>query len=142
MPKDQSFSAAEREAMQDRAKELKAQKGAGKKEAQLKDMMEKIDAMPKEEKAMALRLHELVMAAGPELEPKTWYGMPAWASGGKTVLFFQAPSKWGSRYATLGFDERANLDDGEMWATSFAITKLTPEVEKKITQLVKRAVSS
>jgi uncharacterized protein YdhG (YjbR/CyaY superfamily) len=130
------LSAEEKQALTDLAKERKrsAKKGAG--EA---DMREKISQMTPDEQAIANRLHELITEAAPHLDATTWYGMPAWKADGKTVCFFQAASKFGSRYNTFGFDERAKLDSGEMWATSFALTDLTPAAEKKILSLVRKA---
>jgi uncharacterized protein YdhG (YjbR/CyaY superfamily) len=136
-PKSETFSAAEREAMKDRAKELKAPKG--KKPTGLEDMMEKISAMTPDEQKMATRLHELVTTTAPHLAPKTWYGMPAWTKDGKVICFFQASSKFGTRYSTLGFDEHATLDSGDWWPTTFAIVNLTAEVEKKLVALIKKA---
>lgn len=102
-------------------------------------MREKISLMTPKEQDIANRLHELIMAAAPHLQPTTWYGMPAWKLEGKTVCFFQAASKFGARYNTFGFDERAELDQGEMWATSFALVDLTEAAAKKISTLVKKA---
>lgn len=136
-PTSESFSAAEREAMKDRAKELKAPKG--KKPTGLEDMMAKISAMTPDEQKMARRLHELVTTTAPHLAPKTWYGMPAWTKDGKVICFFQASSKFGTRYSTLGFDEHATLDSGDWWPTTFAIVNLTAEVEKKLVALIKKA---
>ncbi|MEK9578464.1 MAG: hypothetical protein VW008_03840 [Aquiluna sp.] len=131
----------EKQAMKDRAKEFR---DARKKAAQdpLADMMNKIAAMPEPDKSIALRVHELVMAAGPKLNPKTWYGMPAWANeAGKVVCFFQSGQKFKTRFNTFGFQEAANMDDGTFWPMGYALTELTPEVEKRITTLVKQAVS-
>ena len=136
-PSSDTFSAAERDAIKERAKELKTSKG--KKPSGLEDMMEKISAMTPTEQTMAKRLHELVTATAPPLSPKTWYGMPAWTKNGKVVCFFQAASKFGTRYSTLGFDEHATLDSGDWWPTTFAVVNLTPEVEKKIVALLKKA---
>jgi uncharacterized protein YdhG (YjbR/CyaY superfamily) len=136
-PSSDTFSAAERDAIKERAKELKTSKG--KKPSGLEDMMEKISAMTPTEQTMAKRLHELVTATAPHLSPKTWYGMPAWTKNGKVVCFFQAASKFGTRYSTLGFDEHATLDSGDWWPTTFAVVNLTPEVEKKIVALLKKA---
>lgn len=136
-PTSDTFSAAERDAIKERAKELKAPKG--KKPTGLEDMMEKISAMSAAEQTMARRLHELVTLSAPHLVPKTWYGMPAWTKNGKVICFFQAASKFGTRYSTLGFDEHATLDNGDWWPTTFAIVNLTPEVEKKVTALLKQA---
>ena len=105
-------------------------------------MLEKIAEMPEPERSMAKQLHEIIKANAPVLAPKTWYGMPAYANkDGKIVCFFQSATKFDSRYATLGFNDTANLDDGDMWPTAFALKELTPTVEKKIIELVKKAVS-
>ena len=97
--------------------------------------------MPESDRAMAERLHALIKASAPELSPRTWYGMPAYAKDGKVVCFFQSAGKFKSRYATLGFSDNANLDDGDMWSTSFALTNWTPAVEERVGKLVKKAVS-
>lgn len=131
----------EKQAMKDRAKEFR---DARKKAAQdpLGDMMNKIGSMPEPDKSIALRVHELVMAAAPQLNPKTWYGMPAWANeAGKVVCFFQSGQKFKTRFNTFGFQEAANMDEGTFWPMGYALTELTPEVEKRITALVKQAVS-
>lgn len=129
-------------AMKERSKELKAAKGRGKDKVDGEsDLLAKIAEMPPSDREMAERIHAIVKATAPGLEPKTWYGMPAWAKDGKVICFFKAADKFKSRYATLGFEEAANLDDGSMWATSWALTKLTPAGEKEIAQLVKKAVS-
>ena len=130
------LSDAEKVALKDLVKEKKRSAKSASGEA---DMREKIALMTPGEQAIANRLHELIMATAPHLQPTTWYGMPAWKSEGKTVCFFQAASKFGSRYNTLGFDERAALDSGEMWATSFALVDLTEAAETKISALVKKA---
>ena len=104
------------------------------------DVLAKIAAMKEPDRAMAKRLHALVKASAPGLSPKTWYGMPAWARDGNVVLFFQSGQKFKTRYATLGFSDKAHLDDGTMWPTAFALTKLTPADEARIAALVKRAV--
>ena len=136
-----SFSAAERQAMKDRAAEAKrAASGA----ADLKAFMEKVNEMPKDEKAMALKIQELVAKNAPDLIPKTWYGMPAFYTPGKTgkvIIFFQNAAKFKTRFSTLGFSEYANLDDGTFWPTSYALTKLTPKVEAEIKALIKKSVS-
>jgi len=106
-----------------------------------RDVLAKIAEMPGPDKAMARRIHELIAAAAPDLVPRTWYGMPAYTRDGKLVVFFKAASKFGSRYATLGFEEDASLDEGEMWPTSYALKTLTKADEAKITALVKKAVS-
>ena len=134
--KTEKFSAAERQAMKDRAQELKNKAKGIKGEAEL---MEKIKLMNKEDKELALAIHKLITSIAPELEPKTWYGMPAYYKNGKVLVFFQNAGKWKSRYSTLGFDESANLDSGSMWPTSFALTKLTPANKKAITDLVLKA---
>lgn len=133
------FTAEERAAMKERSKEMKAAKG-GKKVDGTAAVMEKIIAMADEDRAIAERLHQIITEAAPELTPKTWYGMPAYARDGKVVCFFQDAGKFKARYATLGFQDAANLDDGSMWPTSFALTKLTPAVEKQIAALVRKAV--
>ena len=142
MPKSNGFTADERAAMKERARELKAEAKAGKQKAEGEaDIMEKIGQMPPAEGKMARRLHEIITATAPALSPKTWYGMPAYANAdGKVVVFFQGASKFGSRYSTLGFNDTAALDDGQMWPTVFALLTLTAEVEKKVTALVKKAV--
>lgn len=140
MASDSGFSAEEREAMKERAKELRQQK-SGKALKGEEDLLDKISQMADGEQPMARRLHEIVMAAAPDLQPKTWYGMPAWAKNGKVICFFQAASKFKSRYATFGFNEDAALDDGDWWPTSFALITLTPEVEARITDLVHKAAS-
>jgi uncharacterized protein YdhG (YjbR/CyaY superfamily) len=132
------FTAEERAAMKERARELKA--SASKADGE-RDVLTKIAEMPKADRAMAKRLHAIVTATAPELAPKTWYGMPAYAKDGKVVCFFQSAQKFKSRYATLGFSDRANLDDGAMWPTSFALKELTAAEEARIAALVKQAVS-
>ena len=136
------FTAEERAAMKERAKELKAEARANKdKAAGESDVLAKIAEMQGPDRAMAKRLHGIVKASAPELSPKTWYGMPAYAKDGKIVCFFQSAQKFNSRYATFGFSDEANLDEGAMWPTSFALTKLTATDEAKIKKLVKKAVS-
>ena len=135
---DKGFTAEERAAMKERAKELKAAKNAAEDES---DVLAKIAEMPEPDRAMAARIHAIVKAAAPALAPRTWYGMPAYARDGKVVCFFQSAAKFKSRYATFGFNDSANLDDGEMWPTSFALKALTAADERKIGALVKRAVS-
>ena len=136
------FTAAERAAMKERAKELKAEARASKNRAEgEKALLEKIAEMPAPDRAMAKRLHAIITASAPDLWPKTWYGMPAYAKDGKIVCFFQSAEKFKSRYATVGFSDEANLDDGAMWPTSFALKKLTAADEAKIGALVKKAVS-
>jgi uncharacterized protein YdhG (YjbR/CyaY superfamily) len=132
------FTAEEKAAMRARAKELKA--AAGKADGE-RDLQAKIAELPLADRAMAERLHAIVMASAPELSPRTWYGMPAYARDGDVVCFFQAASKFNARYATFGFNDVANLDDGAMWPTAFALKELTAAAEATIRALVKRAVS-
>ena len=129
------FTAEERSAMRERAQELK-----GKADGE-NAVLEKIAAMPAPDRAIAKRLHAIVKAAAPALSPKTWNGMPAYAKDGKVVCFFQSAQKFKTRYATLGFSDKANLDEGAMWPTAFALKKLTAAEEAKIVALVKKAVS-
>jgi hypothetical protein len=135
------FDAEERAAMQERAKEVKAEarRGKGSKADGEADLLAKVAAMPQSDREMAERIHALVKATAPELEAKTWYGMPAYARDGKVVLFFQAADKFKSRYATFGFNEDPRRDEGAMWATSWALTELTSAAEAKIVELVKKA---
>jgi len=138
-PKKETFTAEERAAMKERARELKAAKGKAEGES---DLLAKIAEMPKADRVMAERLHAIVTSSAPELAPKTWYGMPAYANkDGKIVCFFRNASKFKDRYATFGFNDAANLDDGSMWPTSYALTGLTAADEKKIAALVKKAAS-
>ena len=139
--KSRGFTDAEKAAMKERAKELKAEERASKDKAAGENaLLAAVAAMPEPDRSMASRLHEIVTASAPALLPKTWYGMPAYASkDGKVVCFFTAASKFNSRYATFGFNDTANLDDGAMWPTSFALKELTPAEEKKIAALVKKA---
>ena len=134
-PAKKGFTAEERAAMKERAKELKAEATEG-------DLLAKIAEMPEPDRAMAKRLHALVKKSAPDLSPKTWYGMPAYANkDGKVVCYFTPASKFKERYATFGFNAAANLDKGAMWPTSFALKKLTAADEKKIAALVKKAVN-
>jgi uncharacterized protein YdhG (YjbR/CyaY superfamily) len=132
------FTAEERAAMRERAREVKAARGKADGES---DVLAKIAEMPEPDRAMAERLHALIKASAPDLAPRTWYGMPAYAKGGKVVCFFQSAQKFKSRYATFGFSDEANLDEGAMWPTSFALKKLSAAEEKRIGALVKQAVS-
>ena len=139
--KSEGFTADEKAAMRERAKELRAEARRGKdRAAGESDLLEKIAEMPKGDRDMATRLHAIVTKTAPDLMPKTWYGMPAYARDGKIVCFFQSAAKFGARYATFGFNDTAKLDDGTMWPTSFALKKLTAADEKKIVALVKKAV--
>ena len=135
------FTDDERAAMKARAQELKAEARANKNRADgERDVLAAIAAMKGSDRVMAKRIHAIVQASAPDLWPKTWYGMPAYAKDGKVVCFFKSAEKFDSRYATFGFEEAANLDDGSMWPTSFALKKLTAADEKKIAALVKKAV--
>ena len=135
------FTADERAAMRDYVREKKAAARGADAAADAQAVLDKIAAMPEPDRAMATRVHAIVTAAAPELAPRLWYGMPAYAKNGQVVCFFQDAKKFRSRYATLGFSDKAKLDDGTMWPTSFALTELTPAVESRIAALVKRAVS-
>jgi uncharacterized protein YdhG (YjbR/CyaY superfamily) len=141
--KSDGFSAEERAAMKERAAELRAEGKKGAKKAdELQALLDSIAQMAPEDRALAERVHRTVTATAPELSPKTWYGMPAYAnSAGKVVVFFQDSGKFKYRYSTLGFQETANLDDGDMWPVSYALQKWSPTVEKKVVELVKAAVS-
>ena len=138
------FTDEERAAMKERAQELKAEarrgRSAGKADGE-SDVLAKIAEMPEPDRAMAERIHAIVRASAPDLLPKTWYGMPAYAKDGKVVCFFQSAAKFDARYATFGFNDTANLDEGAMWPTSFALRELTAADEARIAALVKKAVS-
>ncbi|CUS02040.2 conserved protein of unknown function [Candidatus Promineifilum breve] len=136
------FTADEQAAMKERARELKAEARASKDRAEGESaLLAKIAEMPEPERAMAQRLHEIITATAPALWPKTWYGMPAYAKDGKILCFFQSAQKFDARYATLGFNDVAKLDDGAMWPTSFALREMTADVEARIAALVAKAVS-
>ena len=138
----EGFTAEEKAAMKARAKELKAEARANKKKADgEKGLLEKIAEMSDPDRTIAVRLHEIISETAPDLWPKTWYGMPAYAKDGKVVCFFQAASKFNTRYATFGFQHDAKLDEGAMWPVSFALKELTATEEAKIKDLVKKAVS-
>ena len=139
--KSNGFTDEERAAMKERARELKAARAARRKADGESDVLAKIAEMPKPDRAMAKRLHAIIKASAPSLSPRTWYGMPAYAKDGKVVCFFQSAEKFKARYATFGFSDRANLDKGAMWPTSFALKELTAAEEAKIVALVKKAVS-
>ncbi len=143
MSAQKGFTDEEKAAMKERAKELKAEERANKNRAEgEKTLLEKIAEMSQPDQGMAQRLHEIITEAAPGLFPKTWYGMPAYANDdGKVVCFFQGAEKFGARYGTLGFNDSAHLDDGDMWPTAYALKTLTAADEKKISQLVKKAVS-
>lgn len=132
------FTAEERAAMRERAKEQKAQEERADGE---REVLDKIAAMQPADRAMAERVHAIIKASAPALAPKTWYGMPAYARDGQIVCFFQTAEKFKTRYATLGFSDKANLDDGAMWPTSYALIDLTAAEEARITALVKKAAS-
>ena len=134
--KSDGFTAAEKAAMKERARELKAAEAEADGE---KAVLEKIAEMPDSDRVMAERIHEIIRATAPSLVPRTWYGMPAYTKDGKVVCFFQDAAKFKARYATFGFNEAANLDDGPMWPTSYALLELTPEAEARIIELVKQA---
>ena len=136
--KSEGFTDEERAAMKERAKEAKA--AAGKADGE-SDVLAKIAEMPEPDRAMAERLHAIVKSSAPGLSPRTWYGMPAYAKDGKVVCFFQSAQKFKTRYATFGFSDKANLDEGAIWPTAFALKELTAAEEAKIGALVKKAVS-
>jgi len=139
-----AFTDEERAAMRQRAREVKAEarrrRRAGEADAE-SELLAKIAEMPEADRRMAERVHAIVKASAPDLSPRTWYGMPAYAKDGKVVCFFQSAQKFNTRYATLGFSDAANLDEGAMWPTSFALTELTEACEARISALVKKTVS-
>ncbi len=138
----EGFTAEERAAMKERAKELKAEARANKNKAEgEREVLAKIAEMAEPDRAMAERIHAVIAASAPELAPKTWYGMPAYAKAGKVVCFFTPAQKFNTRYATFGFNDAANLDDGTMWPTAFALTEVTADNAARIAALVKQAVS-
>ena len=140
--KSSGFSAEERAAMRERAREVKAEaRRAQDREEGERDLLGKIAEMPESDRLLAERFHAIVTANAPDLVPKTWYGMPAYARDGKIVCFFRSADKFKERYAMFGFNETANLDDGAMWPTSFALTEVNAKVEKQIAALVRKAVS-
>jgi uncharacterized protein YdhG (YjbR/CyaY superfamily) len=142
-PTPEGFTDEERAAMKERAQELKAAARRGPRRAKAdgeSDVLAKIAEMPEPDRSMAERLHAIVKASAPSLSPRTWYGMPAYAQDGKVVCFFTAASKFNTRYATLGFNDAANLDEGTMWPTAFALTELTAANEARIGELVKKSV--
>ena len=141
--KPTGFTDEERAAMSDRIQELKQDKGRGRRTGEVDGesiVLAKIAELPQPDRAMAERLHAIIKANGPDLSPKTWYGMPAYAKDGNVVCFFQSAQKFKTRYATLGFSDKANLDDGNMWPTAFALKEMTAAEEEKIGALVKKAV--
>jgi len=144
--KAKGFTNEERAAMKERAQELKAEARRGPRAKKDKadgesDVLAKIAAMQEPDRAMAKRLHAIIQASAPALSPKTWYGMPAYAKDGNVVCFFQSAQKFNTRYAAFGFSDKANLDEGAMWPTAFALTELTAAAEARIAALVKKAVS-
>ena len=140
--RSEGFTDEERAAMKERARETKAatRRRSGKADGE-SELLAKIAEMAEPDRSMAERVHEIVTAAAPDLSPKTWYGMPAYAKGGDVICFFQNAQKFKARYATFGFNDKANLDDGAMWPTSYALKELTPAAEKMLAELVKKAVS-
>jgi uncharacterized protein YdhG (YjbR/CyaY superfamily) len=140
----ETWTDAERAAMQEHAKELKTavlRRKSGKRQDGEADLLAKVAEMSEPDRSMAERIHAIVRASAPDLDPRTWYGMPAYARDGKVVCFFQSAQKFGARYATFGFNDSATLDEGEMWPTAFALKELSPAAEKAIGELVKKAVS-
>lgn len=135
------FTEGERAAMKERAEELRAERGGRKKADDLQATLDVIAAMPVADRQIAERVHAIVTRVAPHLLAKTWYGMPAYADGKDVVCFFQAADKFDARYATLGFNDSATLDDGDMWPTAFAVTAWTDAVEERVETLVRRAVS-
>lgn len=135
------FTEEERAAIKERARELKAAGRSGRKKADDEQaVLDKIAEMPDADRALAERVHAVITATAPELAPRTWYGMPAYAKDGKVMCFFQGSQKFSSRYSTLGFNDAARLDDGVMWPTAFALVEWTPAVEEKVVELVTTAV--
>lgn len=132
----EGFTAEERAAMRDRVREMKASGSDGE-----SDVLAKIAEMPESDRVMAERIHAIVKNTAPELTPRTWYGMPAYSKDGKVLCYFRSAQKFKTRYATFGFSDKANLDDGGMWPTDYAVKKLTAADEKRIVALVKKAVS-
>ena len=141
MSGDQGLSDVERAAVKERAAELRAEGRKAKgRAAGERDLLAKVAELPEPDRALAERLHALITTAAPQLAPKTWYGMPAYALDGQVLCFLQPAQKFGTRYSTLGFNDKARLDDGSMWPTAYAVAELTEEVEAAITALVRRAV--
>ncbi|HZS78539.1 MAG TPA: DUF1801 domain-containing protein [Ktedonobacteraceae bacterium] len=137
------FTAEEKAAMKQRAKEQQAEERASKDRAEgERDVLAKIAEMSEPDRTMAARIHEIITTNAPDLSPRTWYGQPAYARDGKIICFFQPRQKFNTRYATLGFNDAANLDEGNMWPTAFALMELTPAEEERISALIKKAVSS
>jgi uncharacterized protein YdhG (YjbR/CyaY superfamily) len=139
---DSGFSEAELAAMKERAAELRAAKGGNKRAAEAERCLETIEGLPQPDRGLAERIHAIVLAEAPQLDAKTWYGFPAYARDGKVVVFFKPASKFESRYATLGFEEAAQLDEGSMWVTSFALTAIGKAEEETIRAMVRQAAGS
>ncbi len=138
-----TLSDFERQALKDRTAELRKQasrKGGSKKEKDLQDVLDTIEALPEPDRRIARMIHEVVTEVAPELDPKTWYGFPAYAKDGKVIVFYQQASKFDSRYGTLGFQDQAMLDDGPMWPASYAIVEVTDAVRSQVRELVQKAV--
>src|SRR5262245_31800796 len=135
------FTQEEREAMRERASELRATRSKAGAASEENAVIAKIASMPAKDRAMGERLHSIIRFSAPELTPKLWYGMPAYAKDGKVVCFFQNAQKFKTRYSTLGFSDKAALDEGQMWATAFALKELTDDDEERIATLVKKAVT-
>jgi uncharacterized protein YdhG (YjbR/CyaY superfamily) len=140
-PAKSAFTDEERAAMKERAQEVKAAARRGRGADEEGEVLAKIAEMAEPDRVMAERVHAIIMASVPDLSPRLWYGMPAYAKGGNVVCFFQPALKFKARYATLGFSDKANLDEGTMWPSSYALAELTPADEEKIGELMKRAVS-
>lgn len=138
--KASDWSDEEKAAMKERARELKAEKSKRSKASDEQAVLDKIAEMPEAERAIATRLHEMIRDEFPDLNAKTWYGMPAYQLNGKTLIFFQSAHKFGSRYNTIGFSDTAKLDDGAFWPTSFALLELDPKVEAQIRELIRKAI--
>lgn len=137
--KDGGFSEAEREAMKERAAELRAEKGGKKKADNLQALLDKVAELEGPDQEIAAAVHTIVSEVAPDLAARTWYGMPAWERDGAVLVFVQPAGKFGTRYSTLGFNDNAALDDGDLWATGFAVTKVTPAVRKKMVELITKA---
>ena len=137
--KDGGFSEAEREAMKERAAELRAEKGGKKKADNLQALLDKVAELEGPDQEIAAKVHTIVTEVAPDLAARTWYGMPAWERDGAVLVFVQPAGKFGTRYSTLGFNDNAALDDGDLWATGFAVTKVTPAVRKKMVELITKA---
>ena len=140
MSESTGFSAAEQAAIAERAQELRAQRGGRKKADALQDLLVKIEEMPEQDRAMAVGVHRIVTEVAPELEPRTWYGMPAWALDGEVLCFFTPSSKFDERYSSFGFNAAARLDEGSIWPTAFAVTEVDDAAAERIAQLMARAL--